>query len=842
MPHFSAALHLSDVVTKLHALVFIAMLERHAPRPSTLSFELARADSTGSWVGALRDAATRLRPASVEDGPAEAWLDEARGWLTRKRGRPDGESLRDVLEPIADLVRELGAGRFQSSVRPSGNPLDLMQLMVTVRNKTTGHHAYGPDFWAAHAERVAAAAQWLTIESPLWVADLALPLEREGAVVARILRGAEPTRTIPIGELADGAAVLCLLGETPLADLGDLIWVDSATNLTFLANGAWRDSDSSSEFLCHSLEATSPGEGCRRKPLPDFAIRPAAMPASDTEGVERLVLTPDLVPNNLPAGSSDYVRRGQLEQTLHALLSDARRRHLINVRGPGGFGKTSLVLQLCHELAAHSDTCPYDAIVWMSARDVDLTLRGAVPVQRAEESLADVWRRFAGLFGETDESVAREYFEAAMRTEPLLVVLDNFETFEGQEQAYEYLDELVQPPAKVVITSRHTFKGDYSVEVKGMADAEAEKLLIQSARAAGVEPLMTPQTRAKIFARCQGHPYAMKLVASQVKTEAGLTDLLNQVLRKEDLLEALFRRSVDDLVDHEDAIFVFLLVSQFRGGLSEAAARVVTEPASIDLDDALHELLRRSLIEVADGPAVLYDMPAMAREFADKHLAGHLLQTEISSASTFLRRWVPLIEGRVAEAAEAISRAVRSGELATPDMQRASRALRVLTTFDPRLWGLVAVADRESGAPEDVWEAAYKRAIEADPARPDLLFEWSEATKDFDRQVELKVQAASVDRGNVALASRVANFLNGLYARDRDRYSSIRWAALMGRIIEALEANFLELDGEALSRLAWLYIHAGRANEVERVVERGLTVDFGNEDLRKLARRNNMKL
>ena len=87
--------------------------------------------------------------------------------------------------------------------------------------------------------------------------------------------------------------------------------------------------------------------------------------------------------------------------------------------------------------------------------------------------------------------------------------------------------------------------------------------------------------------------------------------------------------------------------------------------------------------------------------------------------------------------------------------------------------------------------------------------------------------------------------LNSLYSREhgeRDRYQPIKWSALMGRVIEALEGSFLELDGEALSRLAWLYIHSGRSNDARRVVERGLVVDFGNESLRKLAAYQKIRL
>ena len=65
------------------------------------------------------------------------------------------------------------------------------------------------------------------------------------------------------------------------------------------------------------------------------------------------------------------------------------------------YGKTSLVLSLCHELVLEPD-CPYGAVVWISARDIDLTLRGAQPVRRGSDSLADMWTRFARLFEEAE--------------------------------------------------------------------------------------------------------------------------------------------------------------------------------------------------------------------------------------------------------------------------------------------------------------------------------------------------------------------------------------------------------------------------------------------------------
>src|SRR4051812_357671 len=62
MQHFASALQLGEVITKLHTLLVLGVLERfEGGRISSLSFELARASSTGTWVAAMRDGIGRTQ-------------------------------------------------------------------------------------------------------------------------------------------------------------------------------------------------------------------------------------------------------------------------------------------------------------------------------------------------------------------------------------------------------------------------------------------------------------------------------------------------------------------------------------------------------------------------------------------------------------------------------------------------------------------------------------------------------------------------------------------------------------------------------------------------------------
>jgi hypothetical protein len=97
---------------------------------------------------------------------------------------------------------------------------------------------------------------------------------------------------------------------------------------------------------------------------------------------------------------------------------------------------------------------------------------------------------------------------------------------------------------------------------------------------------------------------------------------------------------------------------------------------------------------------------------------------------------------------------------------------------------------RAARTPVDTWEGAYKRAVEENPDRADILWEWSEATASTAAPDRVEGPGGAAGVGDIALSSTVAVLLNSLYARDRGLFTSVRWSALMRPVIDALEAAF----------------------------------------------------
>jgi hypothetical protein len=310
-------------------------------------------------------------------------------------------------------------------------------------------------------------------------------------------------------------------------------------------------------------------------------------------------------------------------------------------------------------------------------------------------------------------------------------------------------------------------------------------------------------------------------------------------LRDEQLLDALFRASIDQV--GEVAQVIFLLVAEFDDGISELGVKVALEDFIDDIELSVNELHERSLIEVASGSSgSMFKLPAMAREFAKVFGTGHLYQNVALDGRNYVRCWNGLAEGDAVAAAAALATGVHGDN--TKESRRILRSLAVCAAADARVYRRIPAVLRVLGADQDSLNAAYKRAVENDPGDASLRLEWSELPgMASEPKVELKVQAVQADQSNKKLASDVANLLNGVRKNNRELYSPVRWTALMGPVAEAMWANADVLEGTDWSRLAWLELNLDRVDRAGQAVERGLNNDPHNEHLQKLAARPDIK-
>jgi predicted ATPase/DNA-binding CsgD family transcriptional regulator len=347
--------------------------------------------------------------------------------------------------------------------------------------------------------------------------------------------------------------------------------------------------------------------------------------------------------NILPALLSSLLGRERETATLRQLLNRADVR-LVTITGPGGVGKTSLALQVVHEL----EDAFLDGVFFISLAPInDPTL--IIPT-------------IAQLLGVTESPnrLLLDSLKDFLRNKRMLLLLDNFEQIVS---AAPLLTELLESYAEVrmLVTSREALRlrGEHEFpleplesgdQIKRSGDQPVDILLRHPAIALFVQRVQDVQPDfqlteenapavTKICARLDGLPLALELAAARIKLLPPKTMLerlqessLQMLTRgardmptRQQTLRSAIQWSYDLLEDEEKHTFRWLSV--FVGGCTlEAAQSVIGSPSSMDV---LESLVGKSLVRQTemDGAPRL-TMLETIREFGLEQLI-HTYKLEI---------------------------------------------------------------------------------------------------------------------------------------------------------------------------------------------------------------------
>ena len=841
--YFHALMLKFEYLTKIIVSGVVACIGDDVDRHRySLEHKLVRADSLGTWVEVLNLA--------LVGPPAQSLVLVAR------------DLARDLTEQVSDsdwrhsAVSQLNRAASRLDVEQKlGGKVALRQFFdigVRLRNRTRGHGAITASECSNASADLEASLRTVTEKLELlrkpWVH---LHKNWSGKYrVSPLLNDSEPfdyLRRTSESRLPDGV-YLDLQDKSGFSTHLPVPLLFTGPELLdiWLPNGNYRKgSFEVLSYISNDLHRLN-GE--------QWSIPPARLPESETEGEAVLEPVGNLFAN-VPPIPTGYVRRINLENRLVEELLNRDRHPIVTLTGPGGIGKTTVAIRAIREIAKREEP-PYDAVLWISARDIDLLDSGPKPVSRRVFTQQDIANAAVELLepdGRNSKGFEPEtYFHSCLKegaAGTTLFVLDNFETLKDPTDVVEWLDAYIRPPNKVLITTRfRDFRGDYPIEIKGMSDDEAGQLIDEHALRLDIARLIKTGYKEKLIVESDGHPYVIKILLGQVAKEHRAVSPRRIVATADHLLNALFKRTYDAL--SPGAQRVFLLLCSWKVYVPEVAVEAVAlRPGTekFDVTGALEEVVRFSLVDYSvsdEDDERFVGVPLAAAVFGQRELQVSPLKVVVEEDRKLL---MDFGAGKKSDAhkgtlprIENLLKAVAARASARPqELAKHLPILEYLARRFPRAY--LSVADLVLELREDLHAIeiakGYVRSFLESAEMQERHAAWRKLAELCRRSDDVRGEIHALCETAQVPASRdnlghVAFRLNSRIRDLKHRQFEDAWSGdvreLLGSFIQVMERHVDQLSANDCSQLAWLHLNVGNPERARDIADAGLKKEPSN--------------
>lgn len=844
--YFSALTLELEYVTKLVTAALIACVVDEPERQRySLEHTLVRANSLGDWADAL--SATLTGPAAQYFRPEATAIARQ---LTERVGRDDWR--------YAALIQMQNVATCLGIDAKVGNKVALRQFFQigsAIRNRTRGHGATTSEQCGRICPDLAESLTTITGALELFRIPWAyLHRNLSGKFRVSPLLGhcdefdyLKKTKDIVL----PNGVFMALGGPVYLP----LVFSDPETRDVLLPNGNFRAG--TFEALSYVSNEVVRRDGSAWTPPP------GRLPPSETQGSSGLEQSGNIF-GNVPPKPRGYIPRVGLEHRLREELLRTERHPIVSLTGPGGIGKTTIAIAAIEAIAADPQP-PYDVVLWLSARDIDLLDSGPKPVTPRVVKKEDIARSATELLEPAERFAANfrmdTYFQECLANGAAgttLFVLDNFETLESPADVFSWIDTHIRLPNKVLITTRfREFVGDYPIEIGGMTDEEALSLISEHAVRLEIGHLIDTEYKEELIRESDGHPYVIKILLGQVARERRAVKPERIVASADRLLISLFERTFEKLSPAGQRIF--LLLSSWRVFVPSIAVEAISlRPGNerFDVAAALSELRRFSLVdEIGPGGEneSFVGVPLAAATYGRRKLEVSPFKAAVEEDRKLLiefgagkrddayRGVLPRIH-RLVESVAAKASADPSA------LENFLPVLEYLASRVPSAYLLLADLVLEIGDGKLVERAKNYLRRFLETAQPhekqevwlrlaDLCHSVNDAVGEVHALSEaaLLPTLAADDIGT--LANRINNRIRELRGRRVDEAWSPEVGLLIERVAAAMERQSGKLSATDCSRLSWMYLNIGNETRAREVAKIGLRREPDNDHCLNLIRR-----
>jgi len=310
-----------------------------------------------------------------------------------------------------------------------------------------------------------------------------------------------------------------------------------------------------------------------------------------------------------------FVGRQREIRLLHEYLSPDERVALISIDGIGGIGKTTLALEVAHQLVEEQ---AFEAIVWATAKRRSLGALGITEESPDFTSFDELLGIIARVLRKPSSDAKSSIIRQVLLESRSLIVVDNFETVQDAK-VFQFLRK-IPGNTKALVTNRHRpaaqiRSGELVLPLRGLEREDGLVLLRRAGRM--IPPPLSDVDESlleKIYERAHGNPLAMEWFVAQIERGQSVQRVLQRLgqPKANDLYRFIFEDSYTAL--SEEAKQALWAIAAIDSPAVEDQICYVAELAPGEFERVVDDLIGTSLVTF-DHLADRYSVLEITREY-----------------------------------------------------------------------------------------------------------------------------------------------------------------------------------------------------------------------------------